>query len=66
VGNPNSGIFVPYHNHDYTPDFLALHSGFLMKNKARAEKIASRGRKRVLDNFSVERVALKIYNSMAK
>ncbi|MBI2135160.1 glycosyltransferase family 4 protein [Candidatus Woesearchaeota archaeon] len=35
----------------------------LMKNNLMAEKIATKGRKRILDNFSIEKVALKIYSS---
>ena len=36
---------------------------YLMKNKKAAEKIAKNGRKRVLEGFSIEKVAEKLYKS---
>ena len=37
---------------------------YLINNKNILEKISKNGRKRILENFSVEKVALKIYNSL--
>ena len=36
---------------------------FLLKNKSIAKKIADRGRKIIIENFSIEKVALKIYKN---
>ncbi len=39
---------------------------FLIKNKNKAKKIAKNGRKHILENFSVEKTALKIYKAFIK
>ena len=36
---------------------------FLIKNKKSAKKMATNGRKRVLENFSIEKVAEKLYKA---
>ena len=39
---------------------------FLIENKKLAEKIAGNGRKRILENFSIEKVALKFYKAFTQ
>lgn len=48
----------------FDSDDMAEKIGFLLENRGAAERMASSGRKRVLENFSVEKVASKIYDSM--
>ena len=36
---------------------------FLIRNKKIAEKIGKNGRKRIIENFSLEKIAIKFYNS---
>ena len=47
----------------FNSDDMADKVMFLMKNNNIAEKMAANGRKHVLKNFSVEKVASKVYNS---
>ena len=39
---------------------------FLIENKKSADEISKNSRKYILDNFSIEKVALKIYGSFIK
>lgn len=50
----------------FDADDMADNIIFLMKNGKIADKMAKNGRKRVLENFSLERVALKIYYSFVR
>ena len=62
---------IPDSNHGLTTkrfdtSDMANKIEFLIKNKAAARKIAENGRKHILKNFSIEKVALKIYDSFTK
>lgn len=46
-------------------DGMAEKIEFLIKNKKAAAKMAEKGRKRILDNFSIEKVGLKIYKALS-
>lgn len=43
---------------------MAKKIGFLLENSDLAKEMAKRGRKRIIENFSIEKVALKIYTNL--
>ena len=59
IPNENYGLVSKRFDIDDMADKIL----FLMKNKDKASKISKNGRKRIIGNFSIEKVALKMYTA---
>ena len=62
IPNRNYGLITK----KYNVEDMAKKILFLMKNKDIAKKIARKGRKHIVNNFSIKQIALKIYDSFIK
>lgn len=62
IPNKNYGLITK----KFDTEDMANKIIFLIENKKEAEKIAKNGRKQILNKFSIEKVASKIYKSFTK
>ena len=67
MGKLRVAVAIPTHWDIYSSlhNLLKVYR-YLIKNKNKAKRIAVNGRRHILKNFAIEKVALKIYKTFAE